>query len=146
MDCIKNFTPTKLQVWFRKMNISLFSLQVLDLFITWLKKYIQILLHNNNNIDTLYNKRMDCLTFKFLKKLIPQPGSICVGVLLGGSSVLGSRCWISVDDVKWALYRVALTNWPRLNEMWFNTAKCKMGNRRVNNRLWEEDLEVELSK
>lgn len=47
---------------------------------------------------------------------------------------------------KLAVYRVALTNWPHLNEMCFNMAKCKMRNKRVNNRLWEEYLGVQLSK
>lgn len=49
--------------------------------------------------------------------------------------------------VQIGIYRVALTNWPHLNEMCFTKAKCKMRNRRVNKspalfRLWEEDLEV----
>lgn len=35
-----------------------------------------------------------------LKKLVPEPGNVSVGVLLGGNSMLGSRCWISVDDVQ----------------------------------------------
>lgn len=43
---------------------------------------------------------------------------------------------------KLAVYRAALTSWPHLNEMCFNMAKCKIINRRVNNRLCEEDLEV----
>ena len=45
-----------------------------------------------------------------------------------------------------AVYRAALTSWPHSNEICFNTATCKIINRRVNNGLCEEDLEVWLSK